>query len=92
MTMLNAREIAELKGCSEASVKRLIRNGQLKAKRTMNEKNRPKYLVLLEDLPTVIQEQYYMKHCVKKEITIGQLLDQNTERLECCQNTAVISA
>lgn len=73
MTMLNAREIAELKGCSEASVKRLIRNGQLKAKRTMNEKNRPKYLVLLEDLPTEIQEQYYMKHCVKKEVTIGQL-------------------
>lgn len=49
MEYLTVKEVAELKGCSEQYVKKIIKDGKLSAEQTVNEKSRPKYLIPVSD-------------------------------------------
>ena len=59
MEYLSVKEIAELKGCSERYVKKTIQDGKLEAEQTVNEKNRPKYLIPITALPEELRSKYY---------------------------------
>lgn len=61
MEYLSVKEVAELKGCSERYIKRIIQDGKLEAKTEFNEKNRPKYLIPVSALPEEIRAKYYRK-------------------------------
>ena len=61
MEYLTVKEVAELKGCSERYVKKTIQEGKLEAEQTVNEKNRPKYLIPVSALPRELQSRYYGK-------------------------------
>lgn len=59
--MLTVKETAELKGCSERYIKRLIAEGKLECVETANSKNRKKYLIPLSSLPDNLQRRYYQQ-------------------------------
>ncbi|MGN0587420.1 MAG: Mu transposase C-terminal domain-containing protein [Oscillospiraceae bacterium] len=61
MEYLTVKEVAELKGCSEQYVKKIIKDGKLSAEQTVNEKSRPKYLIPVSALPQELQNRYYGK-------------------------------
>lgn len=57
--MLTAKQVAEVKGCSFQYVQRIIKEGKLPAKETLNDKNRKTYLVPLEALEEELQHKWY---------------------------------
>lgn len=59
MEYLTVKQVAELKGCSERYVKKVIKDGKLEAEQSVNEKNRPKYLIPVSALPEEIKSKYY---------------------------------
>ena len=79
MLTLTVKETAKLCGCSDECIKKKIRNGKLKAERTINDRNRPMYRIALSDLPPVLQEKYYQEHHINKEVMIDQPLKQLDE-------------
>lgn len=57
--MLTAKQVAEVKGCSDRYIKRLIQEGKLQAKEILNDKNRKTYLVPLDALDEELQQKWY---------------------------------
>ena len=61
MEYLSVNDVADLKGCSVQYIKKVIKDGKLEAEQTVNEKNRPKYLIPITALPESLQNKYYGK-------------------------------
>lgn len=61
-TYLTIKEAAELKGCSTQYLQKVALNGTIQAKKTVNEKNRPQYMIPLSALETEIQMKYRKAH------------------------------
>ncbi len=59
--MLSVKEVADVKGCSHQYIKRVIKDGKLRAVETLNDKNRKTYLVPLEALDREAQRRWYQK-------------------------------
>lgn len=55
---LSVNEYAELKGCSDRYIKKLIQDGKIDAKTTISEKNRPKYIIPVATLPEDLRDKY----------------------------------
>lgn len=51
-TYLTVKEVAELKGCSTQYLRKAALSGSIKAKKELNDKNRPQYLIPLSALDT----------------------------------------
>ncbi len=64
MIYLTAKEVAGIKGCSERYVKMLINNGSLQGDETINQNNRKKYLIPLNELSHSEQLKYYKSHAI----------------------------
>lgn len=61
-TMLTCQELASLMGISYRHAKRLAETGEIKADRTLNANNRPKYLIPLSLLDATLQDKYLKQH------------------------------
>lgn len=61
-TYLTIKEAAELKGCSTQYLQRAALNGAIEAKKELNDKNRPQYLIPLSALDTKLQLKYQKSH------------------------------
>lgn len=70
MDMLSAIDVAELRGCSAKYVKTLCQKGELECTVSMNEKNRPKYMIPLAALDSDLQTRY---HRLKQGVTPAPL-------------------
>ena len=58
-TTLTVKEVAELKGCSEQYIRKLITEGKIPAAEEINQDNRQKqYMVDLADLQPALQKRY----------------------------------
>lgn len=57
--MLTAKQVAEVKGCSYQYIKKIIKDGKLRAEEVLNEKNRKTYMVPLEELDEELQQKWY---------------------------------
>ena len=77
MEYLSVKEVAELKGCSERYIKKIIQDGKLESKTELNEKNRPKYLIPVSALPDDIKAKYY-KQIRRDENAPPELKDAET--------------
>jgi hypothetical protein len=75
---LTAKEVAGIKGCSERYVKMLINNGSLQGDETINQNNRKKYLIPLNELSHSEQLKYYKSHAIA--IPEDLLPERKTER------------
>lgn len=90
--MLTAKQVAEVKGCSYRYIKRIIQEGKLPAKETINDKNRKTYLVPLEVLDEELQQKWYRMAAEappegieqKEDASASETVDQfsEAERLE----------
>lgn len=78
MIYLTAKEVAGIKGCSERYVKMLINNGSLQGDETINQNNRKKYLIPLNELSHSEQLKYYKSHAIA--IPENLLPERKTER------------
>ena len=78
MEYLTVKEVAELKGCSERYIKKIVQNGKLEALTETNEKNRPKYLIPVSALPEELKAKYYKQ----KQKELGLLPELKEEPLE----------
>lgn len=61
-TYLTIKEAAELKGCSTQYLRKAALSGTVKAKKELNDKNRPQYLIPLSALDTKLQLKYQKSH------------------------------
>ena len=61
-TMLTVDELAAIRHCSPQYIKRLIKEDKIKADRTLNANNRPKYLIPLSSLDAPLQDKYLKQH------------------------------
>lgn len=61
-TYLTIKETAELKGCSTRYLRQAALSGTVKAKKELNDKNRPQYLIPLSALDTKLQLKYQKAH------------------------------
>lgn len=61
-TYLTIKEAAELKGCSTQYLQRVALNGAIEAKKELNDKNRPQYLIPLSALDAKLQLKYQKSH------------------------------
>ena len=59
MDFLTVKEVAELRGCSERYIKKIILDGSLRADISLNDKNRKKYIVPVDALDASLQKRYY---------------------------------
>jgi len=60
--LLTVKEVAELKGCTERYIRRIIKDGKLQAQEDSNPANNIKqYLVPVSALPEDLQQKYYSK-------------------------------
>ena len=59
MDSLTVKEVAELKGCSERYIQKLISDNKIQAFEELNENNKIKYLVNVDDLPSDLRDKYY---------------------------------
>lgn len=59
MEYLSVKEVAELKGCSERHLQRLIKSGEIIADEILNSNNKTKYLINIDTLPDNLREKYY---------------------------------
>lgn len=57
-TYLTIKEAAELKGCSTQYLRKAALSGSIKAKKELNDKNRPQYLIPLSALGEKEQQKY----------------------------------
>lgn len=57
--MLTTKEVAELYGKDERTIRRWAKSGKLQAECTQNEFNSPEYLFSLDDLEPSIQQKYF---------------------------------
>lgn len=73
MVKLTAQEVAELKGCGEAAIRKSIRNGKIKAQKILDSRNNQRYIIELDDLPLELQDKYYLQNCASKEIHIKEV-------------------
>lgn len=64
MIYLTAREVADIRGCSERYIKMLINSGSLQGNETTNKNNRKKYLIPLNELTDAEQLKYYKSHAI----------------------------
>ncbi|EYE88294.1 hypothetical protein Q428_08825 [Fervidicella metallireducens AeB] len=62
MDLLTVKEVAELKGCTERYIRKIIKDGKLEAQEDSDPKNNIKqYLVPVSALPEELQKKYYAK-------------------------------
>lgn len=62
MDYLTVKETAELKGCSERYIQRLIKNGKIVSEQVNNiYNNQPCYMIPVSALPEDLQARYYAK-------------------------------
>ncbi len=61
MGFLTTSEFAQLKGCTDRYVKKLIKEGKLVADVTLNDRNRPKYLIPISALSEELQQKYTLQ-------------------------------
>ncbi len=61
-TYLTIKEAAELKGCSTQYLQKAALSGSIKAKKGLNDKNRPQYLIPLSALDAKLQLKYQKAH------------------------------
>lgn len=61
-TYLTIKEAAELKGCSTQYLRKAALSGSIKAKKELNDKNRPQYLIPLSALDAKLQLKYQKAH------------------------------
>lgn len=61
-TYLTIKEAAELKGCSTQYLQKAALNGSIMAKKELNDKNRPQYLIPLSALDAKLQLKYQKAH------------------------------
>ena len=62
MDYLTVKETAELKGCSERYIQRLMKNGKMVSKQVNNiYNNQPCYMIPVSALPESLQAKYYAK-------------------------------
>ena len=59
MVMITTKEYAEIRGCSETYVNRLVRTGKIKSISTTTDKNVKKNLIPLDQFTDDIKLQYY---------------------------------
>ena len=64
MTYLTVKEVADLKGCSPQYIKKIILDGSLLSKVSVNKNNRKKYLIPIEELTEQEQLKYYKSHAI----------------------------
>jgi excisionase family DNA binding protein len=62
---LTVKEVAEIRGCSERYIKMLVSSGDLRCYETVNNNNRKKYLIPLEELSTPEQLKYYKNNNIE---------------------------
>lgn len=62
MEMLTAKQVAEVKGCSYRYIKRIIKDGKLRAVESLNDKNKMTYLIPLNELDETLQLRWYQKN------------------------------
>ncbi len=84
MDYLTVKEVAELKGCSEQYVQKIIKDGKIESQVEYNEKNRPKYLVPVSALPEPLQMKYYGKLTSEAQLCLQKVQEtavpQKTKR------------
>lgn len=61
-TYLTIKEAAELKGCSTQYLRKAALSGTITAKKELNDKNRPQYLIPLSALGEKVQQKYIEQH------------------------------
>ncbi len=74
MIYLTVKEVAEIRGCSERYIKMLVSSGDLRCYETVNNNNRKKYLIPLEELSTPEQLKYYKNNNIEipEELLAGR--------------------
>lgn len=76
--MLTAKQVAEVKGCSERYIQQSVKRGTLRGIETVNSRNRKIYQIPLESLPEELQQRWYQMQ--KEQILEGDgLIEQKPE-------------
>ncbi len=82
--MLTTKQVAEVKGCSYQYIKRIIKEGKLQAKETLNDKNRKTYLVPLDALDEELQQKWYQMNLENPPKGVdSQIAGQEREEIDC---------
>lgn len=77
---LKVKEVAELKGCSERYVRRMIEKGKIYAIEGLGESNNTKeYSIPLDSLDEKLQKKYYSKIRKDNGFDIEETLDEKVE-------------
>ena len=59
MDLLSVKQVADLKGCSTTYIKKIIKQGKIKAVKELNAKNRPEYKIPVTELEEELQQKWY---------------------------------
>lgn len=76
MILLTVKEAADIKGCSQQYIKKLVLDGQLKADEETNKNNRKRYRIPITELKPKEQLKYYKQHSIPIP---GNLLPKKVE-------------
>lgn len=78
--MLTAKQVAEVRGCSYQYVKKIIKDGKLRAVETVNSRNRKTYLVPLEALEEELQQKWLAKIAEDPPVGAEQVLPESEQQ------------
>lgn len=81
MEYLTVKETAELKGCSERYIQRLIKNGKMVSEQVNNiYNNQPCYMIPVSSLPEDLQAKYYRQKRTETGILPEKTNDKSNEK------------
>lgn len=86
MEYLSVNDVADLKGCSVQYIKKVIKDGKLEAEQTVNEKNRPKYLIPITALPEELRSKYYKQ----KRTELGLMPELKDSKAELKEHSKAV--
>lgn len=79
MDYLTAKELSELKGCSERHAKRLVKNGKIKAEIKFDpEIKQERYFIPVSTLPDDLQTKYYRQKRTETGVLPEKTEPENT--------------
>lgn len=86
--MISTKQYAEIRGCSETYINRLVRNGKINAVETVNDKNKKKNMIPFDQLTIDEQRQFYEKQgIINTEVQVenaNKLEEMSLEEREEC--------
>ena len=82
MIYLTVSEYAKIKGCSQQHIRKICKDGKIKAEMIINAANRPKYQIPISELTPEQQRKYYKSNNLPLPQELAPVKSKPTKRYE----------